>query len=100
MSIAVSPQPSGRARAVTVALSGLGVALVFVAALAGQAPVVTLGGVVLVVWAALTHRFFLTWRVLLVTLALIVLFIPIGRYALPGGAGFQLEPYRVMVAAV
>ena len=31
-------------------------------------------------------------------LVLVVLFIPIRRYTLPGGLPFQLEPYRLMTA--
>lgn len=38
-------------------------------------------------------------RNLLAGLVLVILFIPIKRYALPGNLPFQLEPYRVFVAA-
>ncbi len=37
---------------------------------------------------------FFSWRWLLGVLILIILFIPIRRYTLPGNLPFQLEPYR------
>jgi O-antigen ligase len=40
----------------------------------------------------------LEWRHLLVGLLLVILFIPIRRYRVPGDLPFQLEPYRVVVA--
>jgi polysaccharide biosynthesis protein PslJ len=39
------------------------------------------------------------WRNLVGGLVLVILFIPIKRYSLPGNLPFQLEPYRVVVAA-
>ncbi|HEY1369618.1 MAG TPA: O-antigen ligase family protein [Gaiellaceae bacterium] len=38
------------------------------------------------------------WSRLLAALILIILFIPIRRYSLPGSLPFQLEPYRIFVA--
>ena len=38
------------------------------------------------------------WPRLIAALILIILFIPIRRYSLPGNLPFQLEPYRVFVA--
>lgn len=40
------------------------------------------------------------WRSLLTGLLLVILFIPIKRYNIPGGLPFDLEPYRVVVAAI
>src|SRR5688500_15559734 len=42
----------------------------------------------------------LPWTRLLIALLLVILFIPIRRYKLPGDAGFTLEPYRVLVALI
>jgi hypothetical protein len=42
----------------------------------------------------------LAWRALLTGTILIILFIPIRRYALPGHLPFQLEPYRLLIALV
>jgi len=40
------------------------------------------------------------WRSLIAFLLLVILFVPIKRYNLPGSLPFQLEPYRVVVAAL
>lgn len=40
----------------------------------------------------------LRWRSLLGLLLLVILFIPIRRYVLPGNLPFQLEPYRILIA--
>lgn len=47
---------------------------------------------------SVSHRSLLRWRTLLGALILVILFIPIRRYVLPGGLPFQLEPYRLLVA--
>ena len=61
-------------------------------------------GVLLLICAALfaiaTHRFFLRWEIQVVTLVLVILLIPLGRYELPGNLPFNLEPYRLLVALV
>ena len=46
------------------------------------------------------HRTLFSWRSLLATLLLIILFIPIRRYTLGGTGHFQLEPYRLLVAFI
>jgi polysaccharide biosynthesis protein PslJ len=40
------------------------------------------------------------WRNLLLLFLLVLLFIPIRRYSLSSGAGFQLEPYRLILFAI
>jgi len=40
------------------------------------------------------------WVPMISVLVAVVMFIPIRRYSLPGGLPFQLEPYRLLVAAV
>ena len=41
-----------------------------------------------------------SWVALISTLVLVVMFIPIRRYTLPGGLPFELEPYRLLVFVV
>ena len=53
---------------------------------------------VLVTIVALTRPVFVTWPRLISALILIILFVPIRRYALPASLPFQLEPYRIFVA--
>jgi O-antigen ligase len=50
----------------------------------------------LVVW----HRSLLASRALLTAVIIVILVIPIRRYALPGHLPFQLEPYRLLIAFV
>jgi hypothetical protein len=45
-------------------------------------------------------RRLVAWRSLLALTVLVILFIPIRRYSLPGSLPFNLEPYRLIVAAV
>jgi hypothetical protein len=58
------------------------------------------GAAGLLVLAALTRRFTFQWRSLIGFLILVILFVPIRRYVLPGGLPFQLEPYRLLVALI
>ena len=39
------------------------------------------------------------WPRLIAALILLILFVPIRRYSLPGNLPFQLEPYRLLVVA-
>jgi hypothetical protein len=96
MSEVVGKAERGQHAAVWLVLSGL--AALSVAATAGYplkiiAPAITLGLI-----AVFAHRFLLVWKNLLLLLVLIVLFIPIRRYSLPGNLPFQLEPYRLFIA--
>jgi polysaccharide biosynthesis protein PslJ len=59
------------------------------------APVLAMA-IVLVVW----QRQLLAWRALLTGILIVVFFIPIRRYTVPGNLPFQLEPYRLAVALV
>jgi O-antigen ligase len=56
------------------------------------------GFVVFVALAALTRTSYLRWPRLIAALILVILLIPIRRYALPANLPFQLELYRVVVA--
>jgi polysaccharide biosynthesis protein PslJ len=50
--------------------------------------------------AVVVRRPYLPWSRVLALLVLVILFIPLRRYKLPGDAGFSLEPYRVLVAVI
>jgi len=54
----------------------------------------------LAVVATTGYRRLLRWEALLSALLLVILFIPIRRYTLPGGLPFQLEPYRLLTVFV
>jgi hypothetical protein len=91
--------PRGTA-AVTVAFVGSVVLLAAAVVAAPKvgallAPLVAVAAIV-----AAAHRRLLGWDTLVRFLAVIVFLIPIKRYTLPGGAGFNLEPYRVLVALI
>ena len=45
-------------------------------------------------------RLMLGWTSLVGLLCVVILFIPIRRYSLPGGLPFELEPYRLLVILV
>lgn len=81
------------------ALSAGALALVAAAVLAAPkagaalAPAVAVAALV-----AAAHRRLLRWESLLGFLVVVIFLVPIKRYTLPGGAGFNLEPYRVLVA--
>ena len=53
-----------------------------------------------IVTFTLGYRTLLTWRALLATTVLVVLYIPIRRYELPSSLPFHLEPYRLVVAFI
>jgi polysaccharide biosynthesis protein PslJ len=46
------------------------------------------------------YRRLLAWRSLMVGLVIVILFVPIRRYTIPGHLPFQLEPYRLLVAFI
>ena len=49
---------------------------------------------------AVAYRTLLSWESLLAVLVLVILFIPMQRYVLPGSLPFELEPYRLLVGLV
>ncbi len=75
-------------------------ALLALAVLSGVQPlavaVVVAAGVVLTI----AHRGLLSWRSLLTLITLVILFVPMRRYTLPGSLPFELDPYRVIVLFV
>ncbi len=56
--------------------------------------------VVLIAVLATAHRALFRWHSLVGLILAVVLFVPIGRYQLPGSLPFNLELYRVVVALV
>jgi O-antigen ligase len=53
-----------------------------------------------IVVAAVAYRTLLQWEMLLGLTILVILFVPIKRYALPGNLPLDLEPYRLLVMLV
>jgi len=75
-------------------------ALLTLTVLAGY-PVLDLAPAMAVgITAAVAYRTLLAWQSLLALLILVILFIPMRRYVLPGSLPFELEPYRLLVAFV
>jgi hypothetical protein len=56
--------------------------------------------VALVVGTAVAYRSLLAWRSQIAAIVLVIFFIPIKRYLLPGNLPFNLEPYRLVVMLV
>jgi hypothetical protein len=54
--------------------------------------------VMIVTLIALSGTGRIGWPKLIASLILVILFIPMRRYSLPGNLPFQLEPYRILVA--
>jgi polysaccharide biosynthesis protein PslJ len=93
----VSREPVRGPIAAVVLVTG-SASLLAVAVLGGTASP-ALAAIVLAVTAlALSRPGFVDWPRLLAVLVLIILFIPIRRYALPGNLPFELEPYRIFIA--
>ena len=96
MQVAAGKADRGQIAAIAIVLFALAVLTI---SAAGGYPLKSTSAVLaLTVAIAAAYRFALAWRNLLALLVLIVLFIPIRRYALPGNLPFQLEPYRLFVA--
>ena len=69
---------------------------------AGTRPAIVGGCVALGLFAAavVVKRPYLPWSRVLTLLVLVILFIPLRRYKLPGDAGLSLEPYRLLVTLI
>jgi polysaccharide biosynthesis protein PslJ len=83
---------------------GLGVTAIGLATVAAAAidfyPLGLIVAVMAGLLAVVSHRFLLRWEIQVALIVLTILLIPLGRYELPGALPFNLEPYRVLVAAV
>lgn len=74
---------------------------VLAAATAGGLPVVEIAPLVaLLAVAAVGYRSLLAWRPLLALMIGLMMLVPIRRYEVPVELPFELEPYRILVAAV
>ncbi len=86
----------GPALALAIIFIALGVLAVTVFTAAHLVPLALAG--IAAATLSIAHRSVFRWRTLLGALIVVILFIPIRRYVLPGGLPFQLEPYRLLVA--
>jgi O-antigen ligase len=75
-------------------------ALLTLTVFTGTRPLETAPVIALTIIFALAYRSLLAWDSLLAVLVLVILFIPIQRYVLPGSLPFELEPYRLLVAFI
>jgi polysaccharide biosynthesis protein PslJ len=94
--------PSTPARAelaaVVVVVGALGLVAASVTVNAGVKVAAPLAAVITA--AVLLRRSLLAWHNLVAALLLVILLIPMRRYALPGSLPFQLDVYRLLVAVV
>jgi polysaccharide biosynthesis protein PslJ len=76
------------------------VALLAASAVSGHGVKLVAPVVILAVSLAAWQRSLLQWHSLVGLVLAVVLFVPIGRYGLPGSLPFNLELYRIVVAAI
>ena len=74
--------------------------LLSVAVVSGSAVKPAVALALLVTTVACFYRRLFAWGALLNLIVAIIMFVPMRRYALPASLPFQLEPYRVVIAAV
>jgi polysaccharide biosynthesis protein PslJ len=84
----------------TVALAGLAILSVAVVSGIAVAPVALLIAIGVMLVTGYPYTRVLQWRMLLVGIIVIILFVPIRRYTLPGHLPFNFELYRIVVALV
>ena len=96
MSITAPPVETRSALPAGLVLGALAVLIATV--VSGASPQVAVAFVAFAVIASLIRSAYLRWPYLLGALILVILLIPIRRYALPANLPFQLELYRVIVA--
>jgi len=83
-----------------VAIGGLAILCGAVASGVAILPVALLIAIVVTLVLGYPYARVLQWRMLLAGIIVVILFVPIRRYMLPGNLPFNLEPYRVFVALV
>ncbi len=89
---------AGQARSVAPAVLVTGaLGLLAAGVITGVSIRATTAILVLVTIGALARPTFIRWPKIVAALILVILFIPIRRYTLPGNLPFQLEPYRIFV---
>jgi hypothetical protein len=89
-----------RGPTVSLAVVGGSVAMLAIAVLTGLPLRQLAPAIALVIVSTIAYRTLLSWHALLASTVLVILFIPIRRYTMPGNLPFQLEPYRLIVAFV
>ena len=94
--------PARQRDAVPSLLTAAGFAFLAAAMSAGGMPAAACAGVagLFFLGAVAVRAPFVPWGMVLGALVLVILFLPIRRYQLPGDLPFQLEPYRVLVALI
>jgi hypothetical protein len=72
------------------------------ASVLGHARIGLIPMIIVATWAIANRigKGVLAWQTQISALILVVMFIPIRRYTLPGALPFQLEPYRLLVALI
>ena len=104
MSVASGQLDAGSAsrRPAVVTSLVVGAALVFlgIAVVTGSNLRLAAVPIALVVFVVAAHERLFAWHSLLALIVLTILIVPIRRYTLPASLPFQLEPYRIIVAAV
>jgi polysaccharide biosynthesis protein PslJ len=95
--VSAAARAGGAGGVVSVGLVAAGLSLFSASVVAGVPPEAAALLLLVVTAFALARNVYITWPVALAGLILVILFIPIRRYALPGNLPFQLEPYRVFV---
>jgi O-antigen ligase len=97
----ITPAPArAPASALPVAVVAAALGLLTVAVISGAAVALAAIALIGLTALALLRIKVVTWRHLLAALVVVILFIPIRRYALPGNLPFELEAYRVLVIAI
>ena len=99
MSSVSVPEPSARTMLPAIVVVAA-IALFAISVASGFSLRVASCGVVLVTLLAWMRPAYIGWPRLLAALILVILFVPIRRYALPGNLPFELEPYRLLVIAL
>src|SRR6185312_1511726 len=88
----------GGSRGVTVTLGAAVLALLAFAAPSANAVVVMALSLAFAVMLAAARSIVVPWYRVVALILMVVLFIPIDRYQLPGSLPFNLELYRVVIA--
>ena len=92
--------PAGRSEHRLWVVIGLAVAVVLGLAIGNGPANLVLGLIVVGLVLAAYQRVLLAWPTLLGLILVVILFVPIRRYMVGGELPFELEPYRVIIAAV
>lgn len=91
---------AGAADVVWIVLVAAAAAALTAAAAVGDSVLPAAGALALVAVVAVGRTAVVGWRAAVAALILVILFVPIRRYTLPGALPFELEPYRVLVAGL